>query len=75
MEERHENRRCRRNSGELGGGVAEIAEHECAEHPERDLDAEVLADEVREPLARHRTHARAHLLRHDERDRGRNEQP
>ena len=46
-----------------------------SKHPERHLDAEVLADEIGEAFAGDRAHARAHLLRHDERDRDGNEQP
>src|SRR5665213_653934 len=70
-----EYRRDRRDAGKLGGGIAEIGNHEEDENPERHLDAEVLADQIGESLPGYGAHARAHLLCDDERERDRNEQP
>ena len=42
---------------------------------ERDAEAELLADQIAQPLAGDRAHARRHLLHDDQRDRDRNHRP
>ncbi len=70
-----EDRRRRCDAGELGRGVSDVAQDEEQQAPEGYLDAEVLADEVGQPLPGDGPHARAHLLHDDERDRDRDQQP
>ena len=46
--------------------VGQVGQHQQRHHQERDAQPELLADQVGEPLARDRAHARAHLLRDDQ---------
>ena len=52
-----------------------LVEHQRDHHEERDPQAEFLADQIGQPLAGHRAHARAHLLRHDQQQRDGNQRP
>ena len=56
------------NADELGDDVGVIDHHQQHHEHEGDAQAELLADEVAEALARDHPHAAAHLLHHDERD-------
>src|SRR5580692_3351710 len=70
-----EDRRRRRNSCELRGGIADVAQNEEQKAPEGYLHAEVLTDQIGQAFAGDRAHARAHLLNHNERDRNGHQQP
>ncbi len=64
-----------RHAGEFGHDVAEVGHHQHRHQEERDPEAEFLPDQIAQPLARDRTHARGHLLHDDQRDGGRNHRP
>ena len=64
-----------RHAGELRDDVAEIGDDERQHQPERDAEAELLADEIAQPLAGDRAHPRRHLLDDDERDGDRDHRP
>ncbi len=56
----------RRHAGELGHGVAQVGDDEHQDKQDRQLDAEVLPDQVRQPFAGDHAHAGAHLLYDDQ---------
>ena len=64
-----------RDAGELRHDVAEVRDDEREHQEERDAEAELLADQVAQPLAGDRAHARRHLLHDDQRDRDRDHRP
>ena len=47
-----------RDAGELRDDVAEVRDDERDHHEERQAEAELLADQIAQPLAGHRAHAR-----------------
>ena len=61
--------------GELGDHVAHVGQKHADHQVERDLGAEFLADQVRETLAGHNPHARAHFLHHDQGNHDRDQRP
>jgi hypothetical protein len=65
----------RRDADELRDGHAAVGDEERQHHQHRPAHAELLADEVGEPLARHRPHPRARLLHDAERQDQRDESP
>src|SRR5262249_22536766 len=64
-----------RHTGELGRSIADAAEDEEQEAPERHLDAEIFTNQIGEALARNRAHAGAHLLHDDQHDGYRQKDP
>jgi hypothetical protein len=65
----------RRHTGELGHGIAVVRREQRQHEIEGQFHAEVLADQVGEPLSGHGAHARGHLLDDDEGDRDGDERP
>ena len=63
------------DAGEVRHHVGQVRDHQQRHHEERRAQAELLADQVGEALARDRAHARAHLLRHDQQQRDRQQRP
>ena len=57
------------DSGELRDHVAEVGDDQPQHHEKRNPQAVFLADQIAQPLAGGRAHARRHLLHHDQRDR------
>ena len=64
-----------RHAGELGHHVAEVGDDQGKHQPERDAEAELLANEIAQPLAGHGAHAGRHLLHDDEGNGRRDHRP
>ena len=64
-----------RHAGEVGDDVAEVGDDQRQHQEERQPEAEFLANQIAQPLARDGAHARDHFLHHDQRDRDRNHGP
>ena len=64
-----------RDAGELRDDVAEVRDDERDHQEERDAEAELLADQIAQPLAGDGAHPRRHLLHDDQRDRDRDHRP
>lgn len=60
---------------ELGHSVADVGKQQPEEQEERQLDAGVFPDQVRETLSRNHPHAGVHLLNDNEHDKRRYERP
>jgi hypothetical protein len=64
-----------RDAREIRHHVGHVGQNQSEQDEERRAQAELFPDQVRQPLARHRTHSRAHLLRHDQQQRDRQQRP